>query len=64
MKEEIKQSWTVPQVTKGGGVQVVCGIPKNRSFKLRGSKNVPEDVQVPEKRTSKIELRKKKKAKR
>ena len=33
------KSWTVPQVTNGGGVQVVCGISKKTGvLYLRGAK--------------------------
>ena len=30
VKEEIEEKPAVPQVTKRGGVQVVCGIPKKQ----------------------------------
>ena len=49
-RKKSKKRWTVSQETKGGGVQVVRGISKKQKFELRGSKNVPEDVQLAKKK--------------
>ena len=31
-RNKSEKSWTIPQVTRGGGAQIVCGIPKKQEF--------------------------------
>ena len=45
-KEKMKKRWTVPQATRKGSVQVVCGMPKNQEFSTLGKQIIQLDEKI------------------